>query len=570
MEEATPGGPGPGPNSRQIVLCGLEGLGLRTLEELHRLGEDVVVIAASPSEQFAARAEALGATLIRGDYTQESVLKSAGVEGASAIVLTDSSDLGNLHAALTAQELNPRIRVVLRMFNDELGKRIQALFHDCHAFSASAIAAPSFVSAALYQDWDQRIYVEGRMLVVHKASAADTNVVLPLACVESDGTTTLFPEDQHDAICLVDSGVRPEEAGEAPHARDRAPKGRLAQRVGKARTAFGALSAMADRKFAYLLLALTLLACLGTMVFYLFARLDLVQAFYFTVTILTGTGFDQVTIPDAPLALKFFGVLVVLLGAVALTLFYTFITDAIVGARLARLLGAAHGRMKGHVVVCGVGSIGYRVVEQIARQGIPVVAAELHENDFIHTIRRLGVPVVMADVRLKETLEELDVAEARCLVAATDDDLANLQAALNARAINPKLRIVLRVFDPDLAARVERAFNIRVSRSVSSLAAPTFAAAAVGGKVIATAAVGKRVLIVGQGRVERGSWAEGKSIGQLQAAIEGRAILLSAGEHKTWRPDHLGVLSEGQELVVATTRAGFARFVESVEGQAGA
>lgn len=560
MEEAPSG-------HRQIVLCGLEGLGLRTLEELHRLGEDVVVVAASPSEQFAARAEALGATLIRGDYTQESVLKSAGVESADAIVLTDSSDLGNLHAALTAQELNPRIRVVLRMFNDELGKRIQALFYDCHAFSASAIAAPSFVSAALYQDWEQQIYLEGRMLVVHQASTADTNVVLPLACVESDGTTTLFPEDQHEAICLVDSGLRPDEVGEGPHSKDRAPRGRLARRVRRLGTAFGALGAMADRKFAYLLLALTLLACLGTVVFYSFARLDFVQAFYFTVTILIGTGFDQITIPDAPLALKFFGVFVVLLGAVALTLFYTFITDALVGARLARLLGAAHGRMKGHVVVCGVGSIGYRVVEQVARQGIPVVAAELHENDFIHTIRRLGVPVVMADVRLKETLEELDVGEARCLVAATDDDLANLQAALNARAINPRLRVVLRVFDPDLAARVERAFSIRVSRSVSSLAAPTFAAAAVGGKVIATAAVGKRVLIVGQGRIERGSWAEGKSIEQLQGAIEGRAILLSAGGHKTWRPNRLHLLGEGHELVVATTRAGFARFVESVEGQ---
>ncbi|HYP20559.1 MAG TPA: TrkA family potassium uptake protein, partial [Chloroflexia bacterium] len=118
----------------------------------------------------------------------------------------------------------------------------------------------------------------------------------------------------------------------------------------------------------------------------------------------------------------------------------------------------------------------------------------------------------------------------------------------------------------DLAARVERAFSIRVSRSVSSLAAPTFAAAAVGGKVIATAAVGKRVLIVGQGRIERGSWAEGKSLEQLQRVIEGRAILLSADGHKTWRPDRATVLSEGQELVVATTRAGFARFVESVEG----
>jgi Trk K+ transport system NAD-binding subunit len=385
--------------------------------------------------------------------------------------------------------------------------------------------------------------------------------------VESDGTTTLFPEDQRDAICLVDSGIRPDAVRDTSGPNERAPGGRLARRIVKARTAFGALGAMADRKFAYLLLALTLLTCLGTVVFYSFARLDLVQAFYFTVTILIGTGFDQITIPDAPLALKFFGVLVVLLGAVALTLFYTFITDALVGARLARLLGAAHGQMKGHVVVCGVGSIGYRVVEQIARQGIPVVAAELHENDFIHTIRRLGVPVVMADVRLKETLEELDVAAARCLVAATDDDLANLQAALNARAINPRLRVVLRVFDPDLAARVERAFDIHISRSVSSLAAPTFAAAAVGGKVIATAAVGKRVLIVGQGKIERGSWAEGKSIDLLQQAIEGRAILLSASGHKTWRPDRLRLLGEGHELVVATTRAGFARFVESVEGQ---
>jgi hypothetical protein len=84
--------------------------------------------------------------------------------------------------------------------------------------------------------------------------------------------------------------------------------------------------------------------------------------------------------------------------------------------------------------------------------------------------------------------------------------------------------------------------------------------------VIATAAVGKRVLIVGQGRVDKGSRAEGESIERLQEAIDGRAILLSDNGHKTWRPDRLHVLAAGQELVVATTRAGFARFVESVEG----
>ncbi|MEA2574495.1 MAG: hypothetical protein QOH93_1793 [Chloroflexia bacterium] len=559
MDEASSEG------SEKIVLCGLEGLGLRTLEELYRLGEDVVVVAASPSEQFAARAQALGASLIKGDYTQESVLKSAGVETASAIVLTESNDLGNLHAALTAQELNPRIRVVLRMFNEELGRRLQALFYDCHSYSASAIAAPSFVSAALYYDWEQRIDVEGRTLVVHQTPTSGDDVVLPLARVDKDGTTTLFPEDQTGAICLIDGSAQADHNGGTSRPDGRAPRGRVARGFRRLGTAFGALGGIMDRKFAYLLLALLLLALLGTVVFYLFARLDPVQAFYFTVTILTGTGFDQITIPDAPLALKFFGVFVVLLGAVALTLFYTFITDTIVSARLARLLGAAHGHMKDHVVVCGVGSIGYRVVEQIARLGIPVVAAELRDNDFLHTVRRLHVPVLIADVRLKETLMELDVADARCLVAATDDDLANLQAALNARAINPKLRVVLRLFDTDLAARVERAFNIHISRSVSSLAAPTFAAAAVGGRVIATTAVGTRVLIVGQGKVQEGSWADGKSIDQLQGAIEGRAILLSDDGHRMWRPEPMRVLAAGQELVVATTRVGFAKFVDSIE-----
>ncbi|MEO6457169.1 MAG: NAD(P)-binding protein [Chloroflexia bacterium] len=553
----------------QVVLCGLEGLGLRTLEELRRLGEEVVVVAASPSEEFAGRAQDLGATLIQGSYTQVSVLKAAGVERAGAIVLTENSDVDNLHAALAAQELNPTIRIVMRMFSEELGKRIQALFYDCHAFSSSAIAAPSFVSAALHSDWEQRIIVEGRVLVVRQAQisdTSDTDVVIPLACIDSDGAATLFPQHWEDAICLIDSGAEAAHDGSAPPRENNTLTGRLQRRLGEAITSLRSVGGIVDRKVGCLLLALLLLALLGTGVFFLFARLDLVQAFYFTITILTGTSFDQMPIPDAPLALKFFGVLIVLLGAVALTLFYTFITDAIVGARLTRLLGSAHGRMKGHVVVCGLGSIGYRVAEQISRHGVRVVAAELHENEFVPIIRRLRVPVLIADVRLQETLAELDVAEAQCLVAATDDDLANLEAALNARAINPNLRVVLRLFDPELAARVERAFGIHISRSVSSLAAPTFAAAAVGGRVVGTAAVGNRVLVIGRGRVEAGSWTESKSIDQLQQTVEARAILLFENGHNTWRPGPHSVLAEGHELVVVATRRGFARFIESVEG----
>ena len=77
------------------------------------------------------------------------MLSQADVETASAIVLTGDDDLANLNAALAASELNPTIRVVIRMFDQELGAHIPELFPDAVALSSSALAAPGFVSAAI-------------------------------------------------------------------------------------------------------------------------------------------------------------------------------------------------------------------------------------------------------------------------------------------------------------------------------------------------------------------------------------------------------------------------------------
>src|SRR3954463_9419229 len=158
-----------------IVVCGLDGLGFRTLEELLRLGEDVVVIAA-PGEQFVVRARSQGVTVIEGSYREELVLRAAGVAAASAMAIAEDDDVGNLHAALAAQDINPRLRIVLRMFNQDLGQRIEALFHDCKALSSSALAAPGFVSAALHEDWQQRVEIEGRSLVVQRARPGQKDV----------------------------------------------------------------------------------------------------------------------------------------------------------------------------------------------------------------------------------------------------------------------------------------------------------------------------------------------------------------------------------------------------------
>ena len=57
-----------------------------------------------------------------------SVCARPGVEHAKAIVLTDDDDIGNIHAALTAHNVNPTLHIVLRTFDDEFGRRIESLF----------------------------------------------------------------------------------------------------------------------------------------------------------------------------------------------------------------------------------------------------------------------------------------------------------------------------------------------------------------------------------------------------------------------------------------------------------
>ena len=106
--------------------------------------------------------------------------------------------------------------------------------------------------------------------------------------------------------------------------------------------------------------------------------------------------------------------------------------------------------------------------------------------------------MIIGDASRTETLAAASVATCRALVVVSTDDVTNLETALLGRAAQPDLRVVLRLFDGEFADRVRRAFNINISRSVSYLAAPAFAAAMLGRQVLATIPVRRRVLLVAE------------------------------------------------------------------------
>jgi Trk K+ transport system NAD-binding subunit len=550
---------GGAPAGGHVVLCGLNELGFRTLEELVRLGVEVVVVVRDPAEELARGAAELGAALVAGNYRDQAVLRAAGVPAAGALVITEDDDVGNLHAALAAQELNPALRMRLRMFNRELGRRVEALFEDCQVFDSAALAVPAFVSAALLQDWQQRVEVAGRTLVVRRAGAGEPGVLLPLARVGPDGTAELFPEDGDDLLCL---------SWAPPDRKARRPQRRPVEHPGRVAAAWTMLL-RADVRLRVMTVIVLVLAVTGIAIFWAFSEqhLDLIDAIYFTVTIMTTTGFGDIHLRNAPAPLQLYGVALMLSGTAALAILFALITDALISARLARVLGANIPRgLHDHVIVCGLGNIGYRMVEQLHELGVPLVAAELHEgNRYLPAVRRLGVPVLVADIRLPGTLQTLHVERARSVVVVTSSDIVNLETALNVQAVNPRVRVVLRLFDPDLAARVERAFGIHISRSPSALAAPAFAAAAAGEHVLATIAVGSAVLAVVRLQVAPGCRVQGHTVSELEAASRSRVLLLDDGAGATWRPPGATRLDAGVELVLVVPRGELGRVLAWTE-----
>lgn len=132
-----------------------------------------------------------------------------------------------------------------------------------------------------------------------------------------------------------------------------------------------------------------------------------------------------------------------------------------------------------HTIVCGLGKISLKVVEWILELGEEVVVIEIdHHNPHIEAIRRQGVPVVIGDAQRADTLLDAGLMNAESIVPCTNNDLANLNIALEARRLRDDLKIVLRMVDTHMAANLRSGFDIHTVFSIPEITAPAFAAAA--------------------------------------------------------------------------------------------
>jgi voltage-gated potassium channel len=136
---------------------------------------------------------------------------------------------------------------------------------------------------------------------------------------------------------------------------------------------------------------------------------------------------------------------------------------------------------RGHVVVCGLGHLGLRVAEELVRRGSEVVAIEREKQGrFVPSAQEMKIPIFFADMRDDRVLRDAGIEHASAVVVATNDDMANLEVALDSRRMNPSIKVLVRFFDHAIATKIQGAFAIDEAFSSEGLAAPVIVDRALG------------------------------------------------------------------------------------------
>jgi voltage-gated potassium channel len=181
---------------------------------------------------------------------------------------------------------------------------------------------------------------------------------------------------------------------------------------------------------------------------------------------------------------------------------------------------------KDHVVVAGIGRLGFRVVQQLLSFGEEVVGVEVDpDSEFVQRVMSWKVPVIFGNATQPDILSQARVESASAIITCTQNDLTNLEIALVARELHEDIHVVLRMFDYDMAQKAARGFNISTAFSTSALAAPAFARAATRADITHAFYVGDHLLNVSEMTVSSGSSLIGQKVYDLESELDFSMIL---------------------------------------------
>jgi voltage-gated potassium channel len=223
---------------------------------------------------------------------------------------------------------------------------------------------------------------------------------------------------------------------------------------------------------------------------------------------------------------------------------------------------AVASTMKNHIVLVGLGHLGYRIVQQLHDMGREVAVIEQNPSiDSFRAVQAMGVPVIQEDATRAIALEAANIKDAHTIILASQNDAMNLQIALKARGLNPTIDVVIRIFDEDFAHALHDQFGFK-ALSATEMAAPVFAAAAAGTDVTNPISIEGQQLSLARLQVFPSAKFAGKTVGYIENHYRLHIILLRRDGESEMPPADTHLLKPGDTLAVMGSPGQLAKFVQ--------
>ncbi|HVN68631.1 MAG TPA: potassium channel protein [Candidatus Binatia bacterium] len=204
------------------------------------------------------------------------------------------------------------------------------------------------------------------------------------------------------------------------------------------------------------------------------------DAFYMTVTTITTIGSGEPAPMDVAGRWWTIGVVAIGFGVLTYTLLrlLTYTLEGRLGSAVwERRTRRRVRKMTDHFILCGFGRVGGEIARILTQEGIAFAIVDINAES-LERAAAAGFVTVNGDAANAETLRTAGVERARGLLAAMDNDEANIYVTLSARVLNPNLFIIARANRHDAESKLRLAGASRIispyqigGRRMASLAA---------------------------------------------------------------------------------------------------
>jgi hypothetical protein len=344
-----------------------------------------------------------------------------------AVAIVVRGDLLALRYALLAERLQPGVPVVATIFDRTLGRHLAAVLPRCTVTSPADVAAPAVAAA----------------------------------CLEGGGLAVLLEGGRLSRLVETAEGARLD-----PWTPPRAGVGRRLTRWLPHR--YGGSEGLLLAGLGGLLATLAVEWALAASVLHE----GPLQGLYSSARLVATVGPASADAHGAPGWYLAVSAALMLVGIAFTGALVAGLVEWIVGARTAALVGPRRVPTRDHVVVSGLGQVGLRVAQLLRDLRVPVVVVErLDRAPNLPTARAGRIPVVVGDASSREVLDRVAVSRARAVAALGSEDLDNIAVVINALAVAPEVRTVLRAGEGTAVTETTSLFRIGTVSDVAVMTA---------------------------------------------------------------------------------------------------